>query len=173
MPLTQSQQRFMLVDQTAIPFVINISATSLISWFAFKSESAIPLWGNPSISVDLILTAFILSFLTSFIPCLVISNGVNSGKIPSLNPNSIALHKYLGYSKLRFALTVALVAVIFFALPMIWILNLANAQAVESTSIIQFKAVWAGLLSLYASPIAGWWAWNKYSLEAPSKKDSG
>jgi multisubunit Na+/H+ antiporter MnhG subunit len=48
--------------------------------------------------------------------------------------------------------------VLFAAIPVVWALDLGQAQPFPVSSFIAFKAVWAALLALVVTPLVGWWA---------------
>jgi multisubunit Na+/H+ antiporter MnhG subunit len=55
-------------------------------------------------------------------------------------------------------LFLGILGVIFAAAPIVWALDLGQAQPLAVSSFILFKAVWAALLAMVFTPIVGWWA---------------
>ena len=69
MTLSERHQRFLFIEQGAVPTVFNFALNGAIAWALFRSVEAVPLWGESSVGVDLLATAFLLPFLT----CLIVS----------------------------------------------------------------------------------------------------
>ena len=84
MELSDRHRRFLLLEQGAIPTVFNLLLNGLIAWGLFRSSPAVPLWGESSLGVDLLATAFLLPFLTCLIVSSLVARHVRSGKVPPL-----------------------------------------------------------------------------------------
>lgn len=63
MNLSQEHRRFLLVEQCAIPTVINLIVNALIAWLINRSVATVPIWGGGSVSLDLLATSFFLPFI--------------------------------------------------------------------------------------------------------------
>ena len=46
----------------------------------------------------------------------------------------------------------------FGAVPLVWVLTLAQAQPLAVSAFVTFKAAWAAMLALVVTPVVGWWA---------------
>ena len=69
MALSDRHQRFLIIEQGAVPTLFNFALNGAIAWALFRSAADVPLWGESSLGVDLLATGFLLPFLT----CLIVS----------------------------------------------------------------------------------------------------
>jgi hypothetical protein len=158
MELSDRHRRFLLIEQIAIPTVINLVLNGLIAWAVFRAGTAIPLWGESSVGVDLLITGFLLPFLT----CVVISSGVarqvRSGKVPPLPSSQLPLSRWFQRSSSTRGLLLGAAGAVLGAAPIVWALSIGEAGPFPVASFVVFKAVWAGMLTLAVTPFIGWWA---------------
>ena len=158
MELSDRHRRFLLIEQIAVPTVINLVINGLIAWAVFRSAAAIPLWGESSVGIDLLVTGFLLPFLT----CVIISSGVvrqvRSGKVPPLPSSQFPLSRWFERSSSMRGLLLGAAGVLLGAAPIVWALSIGKAQPFPVPSFVVFKAVWAGMLALAVTPFIGWWA---------------
>jgi hypothetical protein len=158
MGLSDEHRRFLLIEQGAIPTVFNFVLNGIIAWALFRSAAVVPLWGESSVGVDLLATAFMLPFLTCLIVSALVGRQVSSGKVPPLPSDQFPHSGWYQRSASMRGLFLAAAGVVFGALPLVWVLSLGQAQPIPMTSFVAFKAVWAALLALLVTPIVGWWA---------------
>jgi hypothetical protein len=158
MGLSDRHRRFLLVEQGAIPTAFNLVLNGLIAWGLFRSAANVPLWGESSIGVDLLATAFLLPFLTCVIVSFLVSQHVRSGKVPPLSLDQLPHSHWFQRSSSMRGLFLGGVGVLFGAAPIVWALSLGQAQPFPVSSFVLFKAVWAGMLALMVTPVVGWWA---------------
>lgn len=151
-------RRFVFLEQGLVPVVFNFFFSGFIAWLVFQSMASVPLWGQTSLGLDLLLTAFLLPFLTTIISSAVINKQVIAEKVPPLYFDFQKGMSWLHCSPVKFGISYGLFCVVFCALPMVWILSLSNLQSLPVDSFILFKSVWAALLSLWVSPVVGLWA---------------
>jgi len=156
----------LLIDQGAVPTLFNFLLNGLIAWFLFRSVESLSLWGEASIGIDLLVTAFLLPFLTCVIANAVATRQVRSGKIPPLpSEYRSLLSGWFQRSSLGGGIFFGIAGVIFSATPVVLALDLAQAQAFSVSSFVIFKAVWAALLAMLVSPLIGCWALVNASLK--------
>ncbi|MBW2496104.1 MAG: hypothetical protein JRF61_02420 [Deltaproteobacteria bacterium] len=148
----------MLVEQGLIPTVFNLVLNGLIAWALFRSAAAVPLWGESSIGVDLVATSFLLPFLTCIIVSALVGRQVDAGKMPRLPSDQFPHSGWFRRSSFVRGLFLGVAGVLFAAIPVVWALDLGQAQPFPVSSFIAFKAVWAALLALVVTPLVGWWA---------------
>jgi len=163
MAISGRHLRFICIEQGIIPVVFNFFLNGFIAWMVFQSMESVPLWGQTSLGVDLLLTAFLLPFLTTVISSVIIKKQVLSKKVPPLYLYYLNGVGWLRCSPVRFGIIFGLFCVVFCAIPMVWILSLSHLQAISVDSYIIFKSGWAAMLSLLVSPVVGWWALAKVS----------
>jgi len=158
MALSDRHQRFLVIEQGAVPTLFNLVLNGAIAWALFRSASHVPLWGESSLGVDLLATAFLLPFLTCLIVSPLVKRHVRDGKVPPLPQAQLPHTGWSERSPLQRALLLGAAGVVFGALPLVWALSLAQAQPLAVHSFVAFKAVWAALLALAVTPVVGWWA---------------
>jgi len=146
--------------------VFNLVLNGLIAWVLFRSSSAIPLWGESSIGVDLMATAFLLPFLTCVIVSALVARQVESGKVPRLPSDQYPHSGWFRRSSYVRGLFLGLTGILFAAIPVVWALDLGRAQPFSVASFVAFKAVWAAMLALVVTPFVGWWALANASYES-------
>ncbi len=158
MHLSDRHRSFLIIEQSVFAGIINVVINAAIGWLLMRSLSAIPLWGNPSMGVDLLATGFLLPFFTCIVVSRLTRRQVESGKLPALEPDQIRpLGVHLRSSIIR-AIMMGSIGVIFFSTPLVVLLDLAQASPVPFTSFLIFKAIWAGIFAMIVSPIIAWWA---------------
>jgi hypothetical protein len=158
MALSGRHQRFLIIEQGAIPTVFNFALNGAIAWALFRSAADVPLWGQSSLGVDLIATGFLLPFLTCLIVSAIVGRHVRHGKVPPLSSAQLPQTGWFERSSLQRGLALGAAGVVFGALPLVWALSLAEARPLAVPQFITFKAVWAALLALLVTPVVGWWA---------------
>jgi sterol desaturase/sphingolipid hydroxylase (fatty acid hydroxylase superfamily) len=158
MMLSERHRRFLLIEQGIVPMGINLVLNGLIAWALFRSATAVPLWGESSIGVDLMVTAFLLPFLTCVIVSALVARQVDSGKVPRLPRDQFPHSRWFRRSSYARGLFLGVAGVLFAAIPVVWALDLGQAQPFSVPSFVAFKAVWAAMLALVVTPFVGWWA---------------
>ena len=158
MALSDRHQRFLVIEQGAVPTVFNLLLNGAIAWALFRSAPHVPLWGESSVGVDLLATAFLLPFLTCLIVSPLVRRHVRDGKVPPLPAAQLPHTGWSDRSAMLRGLVLGAAGVVFGALPLVWALSLAQAQPLAVGEFVAFKAVWAALLALAVTPIVGWWA---------------
>jgi len=158
MALSGPHQRFLIIEQGAVPTVFNFALNGAIAWALFRSAEGVPLWGESSLGVDLLATAFLLPFLTCLIVSAIVARHVRDGKVPPLAAEQLPSTRWHARSSLRRGLALGVAGVVFGALPLVWVLHLASAQPLAVPAFVAFKATWAAMLALLVTPIVGWWA---------------
>ena len=146
MMLSDRHKRFLIVDQGVVPTIFNFVLNGLICWALFRTAESVPLWGESSVGVDLLVTAFVLPFLTALIVSGIVSRELRAGKLPPLSSDQLPLSEWFKRSSFVRGLL------------LVWALDLGQAQPFTVSSFILFKAVWAGLLAMIFTPLVAWWA---------------
>ena len=89
MALSGPHQRFLIIEQGAVPTVFNFALDGAIAWALFRTAEGVPLWGESSLGVDLLATAFLLPFLTCLIVSAIVARHVRDGKVPRLSADQL------------------------------------------------------------------------------------
>jgi hypothetical protein len=158
MPLSGPHRRFLIIDQGAVPTLFNFALNGAIAWALFRSAEHVPLWGESSLGVDLLATAFLLPFLTTLIVSAIVARHVRDGKVPPLAREQLPNTRWFERSAMMRGLALGVAGVVFGALPLVWVLTLAQAQPLAVSAFVTFKAAWAAMLALLVTPVVGWWA---------------
>jgi hypothetical protein len=158
MDLSQRHRRFLIVEQGAIPSAFNLVINGGIAWALFHSATGIPLWGESSVGVDLLATAFLLPFLTCLIVSALVGRDVRAGRVPPLTAEQRSGSHWVDRPASVRGLFLGALGVLFGALPLVWALHLGQAQPLPALSFVAFKAVWAAMLAFLVTPVIGWWA---------------
>lgn len=166
MDLSEPHRRLLIVEQCIGAGIVNVLINAAFVWFLMGSLSRVPLWGDPSMGVDLLATGFILPFATCAIVSRVIRGQVKSGKLARLDPAQIAIRGLHRKSILVRGLLMGAAGLIFAATPLVALLDLAQAQPVSFVSFLVYKSIWAGLFAMVVSPFIAWWALVAASSEA-------
>jgi hypothetical protein len=164
MMLSDRHKRFLIIEQGVVPTIFNFVVNGLICWTLFRTAELVPLWGESSVGIDLLVTAFVLPFLTALIVSAIVSRELHAGKLPPLSSDQLPLSGWFKRSSFVRGLLLGICGVIFAAIPLIWALDLGQAQPFTVSSFILFKAVWAGLLAMIFTPLVAWWALANASL---------
>ena len=158
MEFSSRHRKFFLIEQGAIPTLFNLVLNGLIAWALFRSAADVPLWGESSLGMDLLITAFLLPFLTCLIVSAIVTRHVRSGKVPPLALAQLPHSHWFERSSSSRGVFLGAVGVLFGAVPLVWALSLGQAQPFSVPSFVVFKAVWAAMLALMFTPLVGWWA---------------
>jgi len=158
MELSDRHRRFFLVEQGAIPALFNLVLNGAIAWALFRTASGVPLWGESSVGVDLLATAFLLPFLTCVIVSALVAREVEAGKVDPLPEAQRSHSRWVARSPSRRGLFLGAAVILFGALPLVWALHLGAARPFPVGSFIAFKALWAAMLAFLVTPVIAWWA---------------
>jgi len=175
MALSQRHRRFVLIDQGLVPMVFNVVLNGAIAWALFRAVAEVPLWGDSSVGMDLLFTAFLLPFLTCLIVSRLVARDVRSGKLPPLPGVQLPHSRWFERASWKRGLLLGVCGVVFAAVPLVWALSLGQARPFPTSSFVVFKAVWAGGLAALVTPIVGWWALASASrpLDVPAGESAG
>ena len=173
MDLSDRHRHFIWIEQGVHALGINIVMNGAIAWLVLRGNETVPLWGEPSIGIDLLATGLLLPFIMCQIVSRVIAKQVRDGKLPPLPASQIGARGLHHRSITIRALVVTLFGFGCGAAPVVAILTLANAEPVSVAGFVIWKGVWAGLLAMVVSPPIAWWSLSAASLETASQPATG
>lgn len=156
-------KRYILLKQLLLPAFINLTLNGLICWLVLKNTSVITFWGKSSIGIDLLITAFLIPFITSLINSYVIAEQVVNGKLEPMNMRSNQVTGWLlrpTYLKSTF---LGLICIAFAGLPTIIVLQMIWNDPISLWNYVLFKSLWAAVLAAIVSPLIAIWAIQKGS----------
>jgi len=172
MNLSDRHRRLLLVEQGSHALLINIVLNGVIAWALLRGNDVVPLWGDVSMGVDLLATGVLLPVGMCEIVSRIVAGQVRSGKLPALEPAQVSATGMHRRSIHLRALVLAVFGLVGISLPLVFLLDAANAQPVAFGSFIAFKAAWAGILAMILSPIVAWWALAGASAEVLDLADA-
>ncbi len=164
MELSDRHRHFLRIDQSLVPALFNVVINAVIAWAILRAHAEVPLWGEPSVGVDLLATGFLLPLLTCLIVSRLIAGQVRSGKLPPLASDQIGSRGWHHQSILKRGLFLGVVGVIFASAPVVAALEIDHAQPIELYTFVGFKAIWAGLFAAVLTPLIAWWALSSASM---------
>ena len=136
--------------ETIANVVINVAVTAAIVWFTKMDGGTILVGGEEGFGIDIIVTAFLLFFIMSFVVMAIQKARVKSGAMAAFSWDAEhRLHRILDRMPKSVWLSALLFAV--FAVLIIAPITLGLASVVGLTEISPFdymiaKALWAGVV---------------------------
>jgi hypothetical protein len=159
MALAAAQQRFLIVEQSLVPFGINFVLNGAIAWATFRAATSVPFLGQSSIVGDTLVTSFLLPLLTCLIVTALLQKQLAAGKAPSFAASPHGLGAFLSArGKLARGALLGVAAVVLVAAPTLLVLSAAGVDALARDSFLWFKAVYAGGLAALVQPAIAWLA---------------
>ena len=158
MQLSDDPRRFFRNAQFIHAFVINVVINGVIAGLILRGHDTIPLWGDASMAPDLLATGILLPLFMTVIVSRIIAKQVESGKLPPLPSELIAANGLHRKSSMVRGLVLAAFGTLCGSLPLVVMLDLAQAQPLSYEAFVGFKAFWAGTMAALLSPPLAWWA---------------
>lgn len=158
MALSTAHRRFLLIDQALVPAIFNIVLNGAIAWLLLRHNPFLTVWGDGAIGPDLLITGFLLAFLSCAIVTRLVTGKIQGGAVSRLAPEASAhagLHLRSTWVR---AGILGLVGIILGALPAIGALSWLGLEPMTVPFFVTFKALWTGLLAAALTPIIAWWA---------------
>lgn len=149
-------RRFLWLDQGIVGFAINVGINYGIARVLFGGLEVVPPTGDPSMATDTLVTSFVLPFLVAIIVGWVVRAEVGKGKlpVPTWTRADWRVLAWLPDHSGRRALGLGALGVLIFGVPLSWGLNQAFPQGLDPASWCWLKGLIAGLLALWAGPLA-------------------
>jgi hypothetical protein len=156
-PSLDSQHfRFLWLDQGIVGFAINLGINYGIARVIFGSLTVVPATGDPSLTTDTLVTAFVLPFLVALIVGWVVRHQVEKGKLPLPDwtradwPMLAWMPDHSG----RRAMIFGVGGVLLFGLPLSWALVHSFPQGLDPAPWCWLKGAIAGMLAVWVGPLA-------------------
>ena len=141
-----------LVGQTIGGGVINLLLNAAIGYFAYRGLPRIPFSGTPSISGDLMVTAFVLPLLVCLIVTPLVRADVRNGKVAPAGAGGLLARLLPRVLPLR-ATALGLVAAAIIAPVTIWLLQALGTRDMSLGHFVLLKAVFGALLAVLVTPV--------------------
>lgn len=153
--MTGAHYRYLLLEQGAGGFLVNVAINAAIAWVVFHSLGSVPLWGVTSIALDTVATCFLLPFMTCVIVTRLALREIRRGRFDAPNwrrASSPTLRRLPASTEGR-AVFLGGICVAILAPLTIWALVLAGVDALSFQRFLVFKSLFAGILGGALTPI--------------------
>ena len=151
---TLSIYRFWLVDQFLVPIGLNFAISWGLAWALYGSTAVIPLWGVESVASDMLGTSLVLPWVNCVINSAVLKRHMRLGRVPSVGLDGTRWPWRLApKSVVRRGFVLALLCLLFVALPTLGVLDLSGLKHVERRTCLALNASYAALLAALTSPV--------------------
>ena len=151
-------KRYLMVEQSFKPALINLILNGLIAWVVFRSAVRMTFWSESAIGTDLLLTAFLLPFIVAMVNLRVVANKARKGELVWFNELSFTNSGLSRRSILFLSVILGCVGVIVFAGPALLVLPWFWPEPLQLWDYVVFKSVWAAVLAALICPIIAVWA---------------
>ena len=159
MALSTAHRRLLILDNGVGSAVFNFVLNGVIAWLLFRTATSVPMWGESSVGVDTLITAFLLPFFTCLIVSRVVERRVTQGHVPPLAPAELPQAGWPRRSTLARSLFLGAAGVLLAAVPVVAALSFSGFSGFAGLwPFVGFKATFAALLAAVVTPLIGWWA---------------
>ncbi|MBJ20919.1 MAG: hypothetical protein GY910_01895 [bacterium] len=166
MALSSEHQHFLIVKQGLVPAIFNFVLNGALAWLILRHNDFLTLWGEGATGPDLLITGFLLAFLSCVIVTPLVTRQIRSGEIPLLGAIEAAAPGMHTRSLMARASLLGVLGIVFGALPTVGLLNWFGVEPMTVGWFVTFKAIWTGLLAAAITPVIAWWALRAASCEA-------
>ena len=149
--MTQDHRKY-LISQTLVGAAVNLTLNGAIGWAVFRSLDRIPFSGSPSVSGDLVATAFLLPLLVCLIATPLVRADVRGGAIEPAEPSG-PISRFLPPGLLLRGIALGLLAAVTMAPLVIWGLQAVGIGAMGFWQFVGFKAAFGGALAALITPV--------------------
>ena len=143
----RSHRRLLLIE-TVVAIGVNCLLTVVAAYLVAGKMQQVPLWGAGGMAVDLFPTFFMITFMTTLIPTLLVRRRMATGAIEPLR--APARSRLLRVRPATRALLFAAAAALLFAPCTVALLGVLGLEQLPFVSFVAFKA---GLAIVYAAAI--------------------
>jgi len=119
----------------------------------FRGMTTVPLWGDQSIAGDTIGTAFILPLLTTLIAGRIVRGHVRRGHVPGLAWPEGGLVRWVPRGLAVRGIVLGIVCLLVVGFPATKALAAAGVAEMSLGGFVTFKALFAGVLATFVTPI--------------------
>jgi hypothetical protein len=153
--MTGAHYRYLLLEQGAGGFLVNVGINLAIAWALFRSLASVPLWGATSIAGDTVATCFLLPFMTCVIVTRMAVREIRRGRFaaPSWRRTSSPTLARLPANTERRALLLGGITVATLAPLTICLLVVIGIDQLSFQNFLVFKSLFAGILGGALTPV--------------------
>ena len=149
------EQRFYVVIRNGIgAAIVNALLNGAIGWGLTRGLSEFPIWRTPGVAVDLIFTAFGITFGTCLVLPLQTTRDFRRGLVtlPKVAPGVAALIGRFPMGLFRRAVVLGAVSIPVFAPPVLVALAASDAAAMGRLPFIELKAAFSAIQGGIVTP---------------------
>ena len=144
-----------LIRETFVSTIIGAIICAVISFFAFRSNDAIMLWGEDGLFLDLVMTIFFMTFMMTLAMTPMYRKRIMQGKAPAApwaRDEHFALRFFHGVFLLR-AFTVAGISLVILLPISTAILVVTIDFPVSFSWMLVFKSIFGALIGFLVTPL--------------------
>ncbi len=173
MAFSTEHRRFLLVHQAAVPAVFNLVLNAAIAWALMRGHAELELWGEAGVGPDLLITGFLLPFLTCLIVSRLVAKQVVRGDVAALTDPAPTPGGWPARSAFARGVWLGLLGMVLCGAPTVWLLAALDVAPWPVASFVAFKGLWAGALAALVTPVVAWWALARASFDASTGARAG
>ena len=149
---------YMLVGQVIIPFFINIAVNVVIATISYWGQDSVTTWAwEKGAAADFIGTCFFLPFITCLIATPIVRSQVANGTAPQVYDVGVSRWTRLMQGPLLWrAAKFGIIGMLLLATPVYAAYCVWAPGAIETVRFISMKAIFAGILGIFATPLIAW-----------------
>ena len=154
------------MDQLLVPIVLNCAINWVLAYAIYRGKAVIPLWGLESVSSDILGISLMLPWANCVINTAVLKRHARQGRVPRVGVDVNRWPWRLGpTSVMRRGLVLALLCLVFVALPTLGLLNFFGLKHFTLRTCLAVNAGYAALLAALTSPVIAVSAAAQFGLE--------
>ncbi|MEM7802579.1 MAG: hypothetical protein AAF633_25525, partial [Chloroflexota bacterium] len=153
--LSADQRKFIRQSFIVSPFVINFVINGLLAWLTYRGRDFIPIWREDGSVADIVLTIFLISFLSTFVVIPLMRQSIEQGDQDSVSwsRSDIWWLSWIPKNRWLMANALGVASVFLFGGLLLGALALFGIDGMGSGATIGFKAIYAGVLAAIVTPI--------------------
>jgi hypothetical protein len=151
--MTREHRQYVL-GQTVIGAGINLLLNAAIGYLAYRSLARLPMSGSPSITGDLMVTAFLLPVLVCLIVTPLVRADARKGKVPPARGGS--LPRLLPRILLLRAVVLGLAGAATIGAVTVWTLDRLGVRGMDFVPFVAVKAAFGAVLAAVVTPVVAW-----------------
>ena len=155
--LSKHHKQYIIKHFVIAAALINAVINTAIGYMLFSGQEQIPVWGDPSLGVDIIATTFLLTAITSWLVGWSVGLALLYSRVEPIEAKGFgaAIVGRLPTGAWPRALLFGLVASCSIAPVVLYVLHVLAIQSLAPLSAVLFKTVFSVVLGLLLTPLVG------------------
>jgi hypothetical protein len=151
--LSPIQKRYLVVYFLIPSLLINIAINLFFGWLVFPSGQ-VPLWGEPSVAGDTLVSTFLTALIMGLIMTFFINRDVRAGRIHHIaRASQPAVLRWWPHGNVASSLTLAVLFSLTIGPATVLLTHLFGPQTYSWTAAVTYKTVYAGAVGLAMAPL--------------------